>query len=104
MAKEEMSLKQLQRRVAGLRQTNSHIIAEIESYGGGVELSVARIENIIGMLLEKGVITEYEAWKEQESWELRLRPQIRALRDKLAEQGKLQPPGKGLYLPPSAQS
>lgn len=61
-----------------LRQSNVNMIAKIEQLGGGIDLTMARIEHFINYLVGIGEISEAQAWQEQLGWERNLRPQLQS--------------------------
>lgn len=69
-------LEKVKRKVGMLRETNSNIVAEIESLGGEVEITVARVEHMFEFLVQLGIITELQRWQEQYTWERDLKSQL----------------------------
>lgn len=69
-------LPKVQRKVQMLRETNSAIVAEIESLGGAVEITVARVEHMFHYLVHLEILTELQLWQEQYTWERDLKAQL----------------------------
>lgn len=78
-------LEKKQRAAGRLRETNAGLMREIESLGGSLDVSVARIEHFIDGLVQIGVLTDEQRWDEQEKWERSLRGQLIPVRDKMRE-------------------
>lgn len=79
-------LDKLIKKVERLRNVNSSLVYEIESLGGAVDMTMARIENLISFFVNEGYMTPEQQWEEQKSWELRLRPQLISTRDRIKMQ------------------
>ena len=80
---EDMPLDKLIRKVERLRSVNSGLVYEIESLGGAVDLTMARVETFIDFLVDAGILTERQRWMEQHKWETTLRPQLISTRDRI---------------------
>lgn len=63
-------------KAAGLREQNSKLFERLEGLGGGAEIATARIEHVLVYLVDIGVITEMQRWKEAVRWESTLREQL----------------------------
>lgn len=73
---DDADLEKLERKTQMLRGTNAQISNEIESMGGAVEVTVARIEHLIQSMVEEGYLSRSFAVREQYQWERGLRAQL----------------------------
>jgi hypothetical protein len=80
--------EKLQRKINLARTTNAGLTREIQSLGGDVDLSTARLEVLTTFLVEIGVLTEEQRLQEQLKWEVNLKPQLIAMRDTIRDRRK----------------
>ena len=66
-----------------LKQTNAELASDIERFGGGVEVSMAALEHFQQSLVNLGVITPEQLWALKLDWELNLKEQLVAIRNRL---------------------
>ncbi len=101
--------------IQAIRERNSNRVAEIESLGVVLDLSVARMEHLMSGLLAMGVLSMDQFLALQKDWELTLRKQsqdiLQQRKAQYAEElqrqrkQKAQQTGRtefGLIVPPSA--
>ena len=111
---ETKEILKLSKQVTSLRHVNTAMVNEYESMGGSLDLTMARMEHLMGHLVSIGVITELQHMQEALAWEEHLKPQVKAARDskraevqaaqKAVEQGKAaQEARQKLILPPGAR-
>lgn len=67
------------------REQNATIVQEIQSLGGDVEPTMARLEHFIQMLEDEGIVTPEQRWEEQKAWEIGLRDQLVEVRNRIRE-------------------
>lgn len=82
---DEKEKEKLSRKVHQLRTTNSGLMGEIEQYGGQMDVAIARLEHLIGELVDLGILTTEQMLIEAEKWERSLRTQLIPVRDRLRE-------------------
>lgn len=73
------------RKIQQLRNVNHGLAREIEELGGGVDLTMARMEHLVEWLADLGIISEDQRLDEAEAWERHLRPQLIQIRDRIKE-------------------
>jgi|SRR6478609_5511195 len=95
--------EKLDRRISGLREQNMKMLNEIRQAGADVELTFPRVEVMMNFLMKEGIITMDQRLKEQEAWELHLRPNLKSMAEQIsaARQAAGQPHQRssGLILP-----
>lgn len=79
-------IEKLERKIHQLRTTNAGLTSEIEQLGGGIEVSVARIEHFIKWICIELDLPEERRLNEQVDWETALRAQLIPIRDKIRDQ------------------
>lgn len=78
-------IEKLDKRVGGLRQINMDLQQELAKSGAGVDVSTARVEKVMEFLTDQGFITQEQRLREQETWELHLRENLKALVEQVRE-------------------
>lgn len=78
-------IEKVERKIAQLRTTNAGLTQEIESLGGGVEVTVARLEHFMQWICIELDIPKEKRLEEQLNWEMGLRVQLIGVRDKVKE-------------------
>jgi hypothetical protein len=78
-------IQRLQNFVQVRREQNATIVQEIQSLGGDVEPTMARLEHFIQMLEDEGIITPEQRWEEQKAWEIGFRDQLVVVRNRIRE-------------------
>lgn len=72
-----------------IRETNAAIVSEIEQMGGGLDLTVPRLEHFMVNLVELGILTEDQLLDEAYRWEMTLKdqlvPMVRDMRERIQE-------------------